>query len=203
MCLGSRAGPRGLGLLRPCPEPWGIDHRPGTVGTDGRVGAIHGLPPSCPSKLVPSTVGSAHRPLPSRDSQAHGGSPSPGVSAWNHFKFWGGGGGVLKGGRAAVGSQSCTPTGAQRALKGAEGEWAWACGQGPASGTRGPSRLPGPLQPASALGWKRRAWAWGRAGGTRPVGGVTFPHGPSAQCTRAASVLTGRPAPPRSRSALA
>lgn len=204
MCLGSRAGPKGASGCSGLP-------RARTSSTDRhcwhrRAGGGHtrGLPPSCPSRWCPPPLARSQTPALPRDSQAHPRRvPHPReVSAWNHFKFWGGETGVLKGWEGSRRIPELYPPtrGAQRALKGSRGEWAWACGQGPASGTARPAfwSLPGPFAAGLGLGVERRAWAG--AGPEDPsVGGVTFPHGPSAQCTRAASVFNRPPSATRSR----
>lgn len=85
----------------------------------------------------------------------------------------------------------------------------------PPSGKAGPSECPaeegglGPARSGRPAAARPASWrlpralccrASGRAGAGGPVGwGLTFPHGPVAQCTRAASVFNRPPSATRSR----
>ena len=76
--------------------------------------------------------------------------------------------------------------------------WARACRQGPGARPLHSARL---LEFARALCRRPSGWSGGLGlGPGDPSGGaVTFPHGPSAQCTRAASVFNRLPSAVRSR----
>lgn len=187
MCLGSRAGPKGASGCSGLP-------RARASSTDRhcwhrRAGGGHtrGLPPSCPSRWCPPPLAHSQTPALPRDSQAHPRRvPHPReVSAWNHFKFWGGERGVLKGWEAAVGSQSCTPQ-PPGTSEGSEREQR-RVGLGLRAGPGIRHHAARLLEFARALCSQPRPWGgaaglgWGRAGGpvgwgcylsTRPVGTV-------------------------------
>jgi len=204
MCLGSRTWPEGApgcsGLPRA--RASSTDRHCWHRRTGG--GHTQGLPPSCPSCRCPPRSARSPTPAVPRDRQAHPWRvPHPReVSAWNHYQFGGGERGALTGLGGSHGIPEPYPAPSPGSSGGSERELR-RVGLGLRAGPgvrppRGPPPgvCPGSLQPASASGW---SGGLGLGPEDPSVGGVTFPHGPSAQCTRAASVFNRPPSATRSR----